>query len=178
MRPYRFGRGRGTERIRSPAFGSEVVTVHKPVSVLIVEDNPDDVELAKEYLKRTSIETRVDSLDDGDKAIQLFERLEANSVDAPEFVLLDANMPGRRGREVLEAIRRRHDDVRVVMYSGSSSPDDMKSARELGADGYIVKPMLSKEMETVVAQLHEMLSSVQKGQARSGAWMKRRPASR
>jgi len=150
------------------------VTNGRPVNVLIVEDNPDDVELAREYIKRTSIETRVEALDDGEKAIQLFDGLEAHSPAVPDFVLLDANMPKRRGREVLEAIRRHHDDVRVVMYSGSTSPDEMKSARDLGADGYIVKPMFSNEMETVVSQLREMLASVQRGEARSGAWMHRR----
>ncbi len=153
-----------------------IVAKERAVNVLIVEDNPDDIELAMMYLRRTGVEVRINSVDDGDKALAFFQGLAVRSPEVPEFVLLDGSMPNRRGREVLKEIRRRHENVCVVMYSGSTSEEEKKIAKELGASDYIVKPMMAGEMDTVVTQLREMLSSIQRGETRSGGWARHRPA--
>ncbi len=137
-----------------------------PVRVLIVEDNPDDVELATEYFTRTGVEVAISSIEDSESAIALLKDLHLKS-DAPEFVLLDLNMPKIGGMEILKLIRERDKKITVVIYSGSNSPSEMKAAKSAGADGYIVKPMFSSEMDRVVEELREMLTSIRDREAGS-----------
>jgi DNA-binding NarL/FixJ family response regulator len=73
---------------------------------------------------------------------------------------LDLNLPRRNGHEVLEFIRRHDSKIKVVIYSGSKSPDDMRKAKENKADGYLVKPMTVEEIDEVVKELRNALTSL------------------
>jgi two-component system, chemotaxis family, response regulator Rcp1 len=114
------------------------------VEVLVVEDNPPDARLIKEILCHGSVPKNVRVAGSGDEALA-FLRREGVFRDAarPSLVVLDLNLPGRDGREVLREIKndptlRR---IPVVVLTTSGAPSDVEHAYELQANAYIVKPV-------------------------------------
>lgn len=134
--------------------------MNRPLRVLLIEDNPADAELAREYIKETGFCVHITTANDGQKAIDLYDVIGRRSEERPDLVLLDLNLPRRSGYEVLRSIRHRDDDVKVIIYSGSRSPEDTRRAKENQADGYLVKPMSSKEMDAVIGELRTIFRSL------------------
>lgn len=118
-----------------------------PVSILLVEDNPHDVELALHAFKTNKIANHVQVARDGAEALDfLFREGEfASLVDEPlpDIVLLDLKLPKVDGLEVL---RRMKEDpvvrfVPVVVLTSSQQESDMVRSYDLGVNSYIVKPV-------------------------------------
>ncbi len=132
----------------------------KPLRILLVEDNPGDAGLAEEMLQDTGIPMDIDIVNDGDQAIQTLRQAMTDH-SLPDLVLLDLNLPKKNGHEVLEFIREheRIADTFVVVYTGSSSPEDMLRARENNANGYLLKPIGTDEMEETTRKFRDLLSS-------------------
>lgn len=119
----------------------------EPVEILLVEDNPDDVELTLHSLKQNRLSNRVQVVRDGQEALDfLFARGMFASRDPdlqPRVILLDLKMPKVNGLEVLRQIRasRRTKDVPVVVLTSSKEEPDIRESYELGVNSYIVKPV-------------------------------------
>jgi DNA-binding response OmpR family regulator len=135
------------------------MTNPRPIRVLVVEDNPGDARLAREYVLQTGYDVNITTVDDGQQAIDLFDPASKRS-DGPDLVLLDLNLPKRSGHHVLDHIRRQDAHLKVLIYSGSKSPEEMGKAKTNGADGYLVKPMTVDEMDAVVEELRAILATV------------------
>ncbi len=124
-----------------------------PVEILLVEDNPADVRLTREALRRGRIANRLHVVDDGDKAIA-FLRREEPYADAPRpgLVLLDLNLPGLDGRDVLAevksdpALRR----IPIIVLTTSSAERDIAASYDLGANCFVSKPVALPEFLDVV----------------------------
>jgi DNA-binding NarL/FixJ family response regulator len=86
----------------------------------------------------------------------------------PDLVLMDLNLPKRNGHEVLDFIRQHDNGVKVFIYSGSQSPDDVGRARNNKADGYLVKPMTVEEIEEAVKRLRNILDGCRRNVKNSG----------
>jgi Response regulators consisting of a CheY-like receiver domain and a winged-helix DNA-binding domain len=119
--------------------------VHK--DILLVEDNPDDVELTRIAFEEAKIANRLTVVNDGAEALDyLFARgaYEGRDPhDLPSIVLLDLNLPKLDGREVLQAIRN-NDATRslpVVVLTTSAEPFDVEASYALGVNSYIQKPV-------------------------------------
>lgn len=130
------------------AGGDEASTVHRDfVDILLVEDNPDDAELALRAFKQARFANRVKVVGDGEEALDyLFCRGKyagGESSDRPQMILLDLNLPGMDGLEVLRCIKadKRTAKMHVVILTMSSDNYDITECRRLGADNYIVKPV-------------------------------------
>lgn len=108
--------------------------------ILLVEDNPGDVGLVREALSHGRVLNELEVLADGEAAIA---RLRDASLELPHLVLLDVNLPGRDGHEVLADIRAdpRLRPVPVIMLTTSAAPEDVARAYESGANSYIRKPV-------------------------------------
>jgi two-component system response regulator len=122
--------------------------------VLLVEDNPDDVELTLRALKRAHVVNSVRVARDGAEALEiLFGGVPRPTL--PRVVLLDLKLPRVSGLEVLERIRREESTrtLPVVVLTSSREEPDVKRAYELGANSYIVKPV---EFEKFVAAVGEV----------------------
>lgn len=78
--------------------------------------------------------------DDGDKVVALYEQLR------PALVLMDVRMPGRNGHEALRQIRRLAPDARVLMLSAFDGDEEIHTALEAGAQGYVLKSATDKEL--------------------------------
>ena len=118
-----------------------------PTRVLLVEDNPDDLELAQLAFKRGRFANTVDVARDGSEALDhLFcegRYAGRDPSDEPRLVLLDIKLPKVDGIDVLRSIkgdpRTRH--IPVVMLTSSAEDRDLHACYELGANSYIVKPV-------------------------------------
>ncbi|MCL4807475.1 MAG: response regulator [Thermoanaerobaculia bacterium] len=122
--------------------------------VLLVEDNPDDVELTLRALKRARLLNPVRVVRDGAEAIELLFGGEGRK-GRPRVVLLDLKLPRVSGLEVLERIRREESTrtLPVVVLTSSREEPDIRRAYELGVNSYIVKPV---EFEKFVAAVGEV----------------------
>jgi len=113
------------------------------VNILLIEDAEPDVFLVREALKTAGLNFELSVLDDGEKAIEFIDRLDANHADdCPQLVLLDLNLPKRTGDQILDYMRhsQRCKDIPVVVVTSSDSPRDRAAAARLGATRYFRKP--------------------------------------
>ena len=126
--------------------------------ILLVEDDPRDVELTMEALAGNNLGNDVDVVGDGEKALDyLFKRGEfaTRSGNNPAVILLDLKLPKIDGKEVLKEIRS-HDALKmipVVVLTSSREQRDLFEAYKLGVNAYVVKPVDFHEFVDAVRNL-------------------------
>jgi chemotaxis family two-component system response regulator Rcp1 len=127
----------------------------QPIHVLIVEDNPGDVDLLREGLAESRVHNTISVAGDGEEAISYLGQ-EPGYEDAlrPDLIFLDLNLPRKNGREVLDVIKNDESlcHIPVVVLTSSGATTDVSSAYALRANAYVTKPLgLEQFMETVRA---------------------------
>jgi chemotaxis family two-component system response regulator Rcp1 len=111
--------------------------------LLIVDDNPADVALAREALKACAYSGQINTVADGAEALAfLARRGNYASASKPDLVLLDLNLPKRDGLSVLASMKAGPElrRIPVVIFSTSRLPKDITRSYELGANCYVSKP--------------------------------------
>ena len=127
--------------------------------ILLVEDNPDDVELTRIAFAEADLDARLEVVRDGAEALDyLFARGAHAGRDParlPAIVLLDLNLPRLDGRDVLQAIRANEAtrNLPVVVLTTSAEPFDVDASYALGANSYIRKPVDFKQFVSAVQQV-------------------------
>jgi CheY-like chemotaxis protein len=119
------------------------IELPKPPRIALVEDSPADAHIMRFALQQTGRAIDIEILDDGSKAIEYLCNANGGTVAPPcDLVLLDLNLPGISGFEVLECIKTNHhmNTVPVVVMSGSVSREDIERSYKAGANSYISKP--------------------------------------
>jgi chemotaxis family two-component system response regulator Rcp1 len=114
------------------------------VEILLVEDNPDDVDLTLEALKDAKMHTSLHTVEDGVEALAFLRKEGKYShVPRPDLILLDLNLPKKDGREVLAEIKSDTDlqQIPVVVLTTSDAEEDIVKAYQLHANCYIKKPV-------------------------------------
>ena len=117
------------------------------IEILLVEDNPRDAELTIRALKKKNLANSLFHVEDGVEALDfLFARgkySDRDILDAPKVVLLDLKLPRINGLEVLSAIKadQRTQSIPVVVVTSSAEDPDVKTAYQLGANSYLIKPV-------------------------------------
>jgi len=114
-----------------------------PARVVAIEDNPADVRLVKEGVDATEIKVELQVFNSGHQAVEQLTAIDASSPeDYPDLILLDLNLPGKSGFDLLETIRNEtvFHHVPVVIVSSSENPEDINRCYELSANAYITKP--------------------------------------
>ncbi len=117
------------------------------VEVLLVEDNPDDVELTLRALKTNKLTNKIHVVRDGAEAIEFLFGTGAyaarNHGAAPKVVLLDLKLPKVDGLEVLRRIKSdpKTSAIPVVVLTSSKEDQDVVRSYQLGVNSYIVKPV-------------------------------------
>ncbi len=124
------------------------------VEILLVEDNPNDVELTLHALRREKLANRIHVARDGEEALDfLFQSAQATL--PPKLVLLDLKLPKVDGIEVLRRIRSdpRTKPLPVVILTASREEKDMVNGYKLGANSYIQKPVDFDAFREVIRHL-------------------------
>ena len=123
--------------------------MHSPISesstprIVVIEDNPADVRMVKEGIDATDIEVTVTVINSGRQAAERLTAIEADRPEKhPNLILLDLNLPGRSGFDILELIREEtaFPDVPVVVVSSSENREDINRVYEQSANAYVMKP--------------------------------------
>jgi CheY-like chemotaxis protein len=125
--------------------------------ILLVEDDPHDVELIQLALNPYKLVNRMDVVEDGEQALQylLGQAGSPPSRPLPRLVLLDLKLPKISGTQVLKAIRA-HPHTRslvVVIMTSSQEDKDLNTCYDLGANSYIVKPLDFQQFIEVASQV-------------------------
>lgn len=131
---------------------------NKLIDILLVDDNPDDVELTVEALKATKLANRIAVCEDGVEALEYLQRQgKYKDVTRPSLILLDLNMPRKDGREVLEVIKADPElkQIPVVILTTSQAEEDIVRSYELHCNCYISKPVDLAQFSKVVQSIDD-----------------------
>ena len=133
------------------------------IEVLLVEDDPGDVLLTREAFEHQKVANRLHIVNNGEDAIS-FLRKQGQYTDAPDpdLVLLDLNLPGMHGREVLAAVKEdpKLQTIPVVVLTTSEAEEDVLRSYQLHANAYVTKPVDFDRFVRVVKQIDEFFISV------------------
>jgi two-component system, response regulator len=117
------------------------------IDILLVEDNPQDVELILMAFKKHHFANSWFVVNEGEEALDFIfcrgKYAQREKIQNPKLILLDLNLPKMHGLEVLRAIKgdRRTNTIPIVMVTSSGEDPDIKAAYQLGANSYVVKPV-------------------------------------
>jgi CheY-like chemotaxis protein len=139
------------------------VRADRPIEVLLVDDDENDVLMMREAMRTARSSTRLEVVSDGREVIP-YLRGEGHHAGAtrPDLILLDLNLPGRDGREVLAAIKgdpglRR---IPVVVLTVSGAEEDVVRSYDLHANAYVTKPVDLRSFIEVIRKIDEFFISV------------------
>lgn len=120
--------------------------------ILLVEDNPNDAELAIRALKKNNLANNLVHLEDGQEAL---DYLYNENNEMPRLILMDVKMPRVDGIEVLRRLKadEKKKIIPIVMLTSSKEDKDIIEAYNLGVNAYIVKPVDFDQFVKAVAQL-------------------------
>ncbi len=130
----------------------------RPISVLLVEDNPGDVRLTKEAFKEGKMTVSLSVVMDGVEATKYLNKEgEYANVATPDLILLDLNLPKKDGREVLQDIKTDPNLKRipVVILTTSNAEQDIMHSYNLHANCYINKPVDFDKFFDVIEKIGE-----------------------
>ncbi|BAU08784.1 two-component response regulator [Fischerella sp. NIES-3754] len=136
-----------------------------PIEILLIEDNPGDVELTKIALEDSKISVNLNIVEDGVEAIAFLRREgKYANVPHPDIVLLDLNLPKKDGREVLAEIKA--DDklkrIPVVVLTTSQAEEDVLKVYNLSANCYITKPVDFDQFVKIVQSIENFWFTIVK----------------
>lgn len=129
------------------------------VEILLVEDNPNDVELTIRALKKNNVSNKVFVVQDGEKALDFIlcrgEFKERENCKNPKLILLDLKLPKVNGLEVLEELKKSDTTktIPVVVLTSSKEERDMIDTYKLGVNSYITKPVDFEKFSEAVKEI-------------------------
>lgn len=133
-----------------------MVTTRQIIDILLIEDDPNDAELAVRELKKHNLINNIIHLKNGDDAINYF--FEGNNIkdcDFPKIILLDLKLPKIPGSEVLRQLKSNVNtkNIPVIVMTSSKENRDLQECYSLGANSYIVKPVEFDSFAKVVKEV-------------------------
>ena len=124
--------------------------------LLVVEDSDEDFAVLQRLMQRMAVQNPIYRCADGDEVFDFLDQAcnspDLDTVPRPSIILLDLNLPGTDGRVVLEQLKHDGDlkEIPVVIFTTSSNPSDIEFCYQHGANGYLVKPVNSVELQRTV----------------------------
>ena len=125
--------------------------------LLIVEDSDEDYVVLERLMQQLSVKNPIYRCMDGDEALDFIFREglyeDRSQTPRPAVILLDLNLPGTDGREVLEQVKSNQSvtDIPIVIFTSSHNPQDVEFCYHNGANGYLIKPLGRKDSEQAQA---------------------------
>lgn len=137
----------------------------KPLEVLLVEDDEDDVLLTQEALKDSKVIVSMAVAPDGDDALKRLRRQPPfEDAPIPDLILLDLNLPRVSGREVLKELKADPvlKKIPVVVLTTSAADTDILKCYDLGANCYITKPVDFEQFQRIIKVIDEFWLTIVK----------------
>ena len=131
----------------------------KEAEIILVEDNPHDIEMIIESLSDHNIDQKVQIFKNGSEVIDYFfsprRGSDAMHSKLPRVIILDLKIPKINGLEILKRLKsdNRTRNIPVVIFSSSDEERDRVDSYRIGANSYIVKPLDSDEFASVVSEI-------------------------
>jgi CheY-like chemotaxis protein len=128
--------------------------VNKPL--LVVEDSNEDFRMLQRLMRRMEVQNPIYRCTNGDDVLDfLYREGDYDNPDLaprPSAILLDLNLPGMDGRDILERIKQdgAFKKIPIVVFTTSSNPQDIDECYQKGANGYLIKPMDAQELQKTV----------------------------
>jgi two-component system response regulator len=136
---------------------------NKPISILMVEDNPTDVMITREALEHAKVLNTLNVVEDGMEALDfLHRRGKYAKAPQPDLILLYLNMPRKNGQEVLAEIKsdEKLKHIPVVVLTTSKAEEDVLKAYGLYANCYVIKPVDFDVFAEVVRSIQQFWFTV------------------
>lgn len=136
-----------------------MLTKEKPCDILLVEDNPNDLELTMLALEKHQLAHAIQIVRNGHEALEfLFCKGKYQGRDIhqlPKLILLDLKLPKINGLEVIEQIKKHKitHNIPVVILTTSREEKDLQECYRMGANSYIVKPIDYEEFGKTIIQI-------------------------
>lgn len=130
----------------------------KEMKILLIEDNPADIDLAREAIAEVKIPVKLVTKTDGVAGLEYLDETLHRSIDLlPDLILLDLNLPKKDGREVLKEIKmnRYLKSIPVIVLTSSEAEVDINRSYFLGANCYLVKPASFAAYRDVIKTIEE-----------------------
>lgn len=127
--------------------------VSREFRVLLIEDSPSDVRFVKEGFRTLGKPVSLMVMDDGQSALDYLKQKTGS--ERPDLVILDLNLPGMKGHDVLSAIREdeRLTGLPVAIMSSSARPDDVKESYQRHANCHVTKPI---DLDDYLKTIHDL----------------------
>ncbi len=124
-------------------------------NILLVEDSTASRHLMKEAFKTASTDSQLNMVENGDEALRFLKREgKFSDAPAPDLILMDLNLPGKSGLEVIGEIKKdkRFQNIPVIVLTGSSAASDIQACSKFGCK-YLMKPSNFSELIVLVRSL-------------------------
>lgn len=135
------------------------------IQILLIEDNPSDVELTVGAFEECKIPNQINVANDGEEALDyLYKRKRFTNTARPDFILLDLNLPRQNGQEVLSVIKNDPDlkTIPVIILTSSQAERDILKSYGLHANCYIIKPVDADKFFDIVTSVENFWFSIVK----------------
>lgn len=123
--------------------------------ILLVEDNPVDIDLTQRAFKKQMLHCTVEISRDGEEANQAIQRWENGLEIPPDLILMDLKMPRMDGFDVLRILRQspKSCKIPVIILTSSNEETDVSTAYQLGANSYLLKPIDYSKFVTLIQMI-------------------------
>ena len=137
----------------------------KAIEILLIEDDPEDIELTQEALESSRLVVNLNVVHDAEEALSYLQKQgEYKDKPRPDIIWLDLNLPGMSGQEFLEAVRKDKatNHIPVVVLTTSDAEEDILKSYQLGANCYVQKPIGIREFEQMLNSMENFWFTVVK----------------
>ena len=141
----------------------KVSRLERGARILLVEDNPGDILLTRHALKQAKITNSLTIAVTGEESLSMLNREgQFREIELPDIILLDLNLPGISGHEVLKAVKSNVNlsHIPVIILSSSNAESDIKKTNKSQVDGYLVKPLNVDSFSKVLLQIESLWFSI------------------
>lgn len=141
------------------------MTTGRPIEILLIEDNPGDVDLTREMVENSKVWNVINNVSDGSEAMAYLRREQPyNHAKRPDLILLDLNLPKKDGRAVLSEIKQdgQLKDIPVVVLTTSEAETDVLKSYQLHANCYITKPVDLNKFTNIIRSIEDFWLTVVK----------------
>ncbi len=131
------------------------MTVKSYEPLLVAEDSDEDFVTLQRLMQRMKVQNPIYRCTDGDSVLDFLQQVgesEESDRALPSVILLDLNLPGTDGRDVLAQLKQDQSlrEIPIVVFTTSSNPKDIEFCYQNGANGYLIKPMDARELQRTI----------------------------